>query len=284
MSRSASQNARIRVAHNIEQDAEMPNRVTRALTSDRLWLWLALLISVSVTALDEIPEKVTFGHEVGLLLGGLAYAYLGAWIFNWVIVVRPRAQQLRDIYRVSWEALGIAAWAGYDLIAELAWLAQVDELKDPGEYDVDELCLRIPFGVLVDGVDWVESLNSLMRTRNARLQSVAPFLAHAEHEVLTRLAEVNATDFVVLGPIEDRSNDGKPAMLYSLDAPPRYFAFGDVGNQSRHIVDYYIATERLRACLESLKYAPGPVGSGLRTWNSVLWEQDKFGERATAAE
>jgi hypothetical protein len=174
-----------------------------------------------------------------------------------------------------------AAWDGYYLITELAWMSKADELKEPSQYDVQELCSKIPFGVHVDGVDWIESLNNRLNIRNSRLEAVSSFLAYAEHKVLKALAEVNATDFVILAPIEDWSNDGEPTMVYSFEgAPPRQQTLGDVGFFSKHVREYFAATEKLRDCLEALKYAPGTVGPGLRSVSAKMWEDRKFGEQA----
>jgi hypothetical protein len=114
-----------------------------------------------------------------------------------------------------------------------------------------------------------------------RLEAVSSFHAYAEHKLLKALAEVNATDFVILAPIEDWSNDEEPTMVYSFEgAPPRQQTLGDVGFFSKHVREYFAATEKLRDGLEPLKYAPGTVGPGLRSVSAKMWEDRKFGEQA----
>jgi hypothetical protein len=227
--------SRVEVARDdVPGDAPLPLRIARVPLHDRWLLAIASATAISVTGLQRIPEAFPGGYQVGVFVSSVGFAYVGAWVFNWVIIERPRAQQLRDIYRISWTALRVAARDGHHLIEELAWLADVDELKEPAEYDVEELCRKFPFGVRAGGVDCVASPNNRLDIRNSRLESVALYLAHAEHHVLTALAEVNATDHVILHPIEDRSDDGEPSMVFVAKGKPgRYFTFGDVGNQSK---------------------------------------------------
>jgi hypothetical protein len=271
--------SRIEVAHEAAA-LEPLKRLGGILLHDRWLFGFASVVAIAVTALQRIPEVFAGGYEVGVFVAALAFAYVGAWIFNWVIIERPRTAQLRDIYRVSWPALSLAAWDGYYLIKELAWMAKVDELKEPAEYDVQQLCSRIPWGVYIDGVDWRDSLNNHLDIRNARQQAIAPFLAHAEHHLLTILAELNATDYVILHPIGDWSDNGEPIMVYSQNAPPRQSTLGDLGNHSKHVREYFASTEKLRRCLENLKHAPGPVGPGLRSANAKMWEDRTFGHDA----
>jgi len=48
------------------------------------------LAAGAVTALSDIDEVVPWGHELGIGVSQLAFAFVGAYIFNWLIVERPR--------------------------------------------------------------------------------------------------------------------------------------------------------------------------------------------------
>jgi hypothetical protein len=56
----------------------------------RVMLVSSALVAGSISVLLDVPERVPFGHEAGFALSSLVFAYLGAWILNWVIVERPR--------------------------------------------------------------------------------------------------------------------------------------------------------------------------------------------------
>lgn len=249
--------------------------------NDRTLLATASITAIAVTCLQRIHEIIPFGYEVGVFVAAVAFAYVGAWVFNWVIIERPRARRLGDIYRIAWPALSIAAWSGHNLIMELAWMANADAVRDPCEYDVQELCNQIPYGYYILGTEPIELINSLMDIRNSRLQAVSSFLAGADHELLVALAEVNATDWVILLPMQDFSVDGGPSWVLSVDDPPRHLTFGDIAYQSRNIAKYFEATERLRQCLDHLKYAPGPVGPGVTSERAVYWQSEIMETKAT---
>lgn len=58
-------------------------------------LGIASVLAVLVTVLSDIDGQVPFGHELGIGVSQLAFAYVGAYIFNWRIVERPRVVAVR---------------------------------------------------------------------------------------------------------------------------------------------------------------------------------------------
>lgn len=64
----------------------------------RVWLTASFGIAVFVTALSDIPEVVPGGHIAGIVLSQLAFSYVGAYVFNKVVVELPRADALRGYY------------------------------------------------------------------------------------------------------------------------------------------------------------------------------------------
>ncbi len=51
--------------------------------------------ALSVSVLSDIDEVVPWGHELGIAISQLGFAYIGAYAFNWLVVERPRAKALK---------------------------------------------------------------------------------------------------------------------------------------------------------------------------------------------
>jgi hypothetical protein len=252
--------------------ARLPARVSDALLSDKLWLALATTTAVVITALGDVPEKVPFGHELGIFVSAFAYAYVGAWIFNWVIVTRPRSAQLRDIYRVTWRALSVAAWDGYYLVRDLQYLADADPRVEPADEDIQALCRRITYGRSQSGENPVAYINGRLELRNTLFGAASPLLAYAEHDVLVAIAQVNNSSLII-APMPDHSENGEPAMVHRSDGPPYAMT---LANEANGIEEYFLRTELLRLGLKSLKYAPGLLIRGVAMSNTQMWADDKI--------
>src|SRR4051794_22912091 len=72
---------------------------------DQLLLAVAGIAALAVTVLSDIDEVVPWGHELGIGVSQLCFAYVGAYIFNWLIVERPRARALRGYYAAARDLL-----------------------------------------------------------------------------------------------------------------------------------------------------------------------------------
>lgn len=260
----------------------LPERMLHALLHDKLILGVACAAVAVVAWLQNVPERWPFGYEIGITVSAVAYAYIGAWIFNWVIVTRPRAKELRDIYRLAWPMLSLAANDGYQLVRDLQCLADADPRVDPLDDDIVELCKRITYGSSRETslTDPIESLRLRFDIRNKRIDALMPLLAKAEHDLIVALAEANNTHLAIY-PLQDFSDDGKPVTVYNFEGkPPRLM---NIANYARSFKEYVTAAENLKKCMASLKYRPGPVGAGVRSMNTWIWEERKL-EKLTAAD
>jgi hypothetical protein len=118
-------------------------RLRATLLNDILLFWVAIVVAVTVTLLQEVPQKFPGGHAIGVAVAAVAYAYTGAWIFNWVIVTRPREKQLRDIYPLVWSALSFAAMDGEYLVRDLVFIADPKLRVEPANANIGQLCQKI---------------------------------------------------------------------------------------------------------------------------------------------
>ncbi|OCB34278.1 hypothetical protein A5676_02440 [Mycobacterium malmoense] len=269
-------------------------KLTGVLFNDRLLFWAAIAVAFTVTALQEIPEKFRGGHAIGVVVAAVAYAYVGAWIFNWVIVRRPRAKQLREIYRLVWPALSFVAMDGDFLVRDLIFIADPDLRVKPADANIRELTEKINANAPPPhtmGNKAVDLIRQRIENRNAQLASVSSLLSLVEHEVLLRLAEVNACGLIAYPLVNYWEHLGlEPAMA-------RHYQTGSyieepipltvlVGNR---VAEYYAATENLRRCMETLRLRPGPVGPGIDytavlrgSWNATQQRAGQARQREAA--
>jgi hypothetical protein len=107
--------------------------------------------AVSGTALSDIDEWWCPGHEIGIGVSQLSFAYIGAYIFNWLIVERPRAKALRGYYAAAWSKLVSIAAYPRDLVRTLS--AMADPTKRPKESaNHEELIELLPL------IDWKKAI------------------------------------------------------------------------------------------------------------------------------
>ncbi|MCH9729622.1 MAG: hypothetical protein K0U84_08110 [Actinomycetia bacterium] len=267
------------------QPDKATHRALRLFLHDKLILTAAFAAVAGVAWLQNIPERWPFGYEVGIIISAVAYAYIGAWIFNWVIVSRPRAKLLRDIYQLAWPMLSLAANDGYRLVRELQYLADADPRIDPRDDDITELCKRLHYGssrgtsFKTSLTDPIKYLNPRFDFLHNRIDALMPLLAKADDELIIALARANNTQ-IALHRLKNPSHDGKPVQCYSPKEKGHYLI--TLGDQARHLKEYFDAAENLRKCMESLKYRPGPVHGRYMCWDAEEWRKEKLKELEAA--
>ena len=136
---------------------------------------IALVDMAARTVLLDVEEVVPHGADIGELLYDLSLAYVGAWIFNHLVVVRPRRESLRRIYEVERRNLDAIAGSGdavIGLLARAAGMPASDEV--PTLEQVRAMCSAIPangedgerlirWGPPHDYATWLQSLHALSR-------------------------------------------------------------------------------------------------------------------------
>lgn len=236
------------------------------LLNDKLLLAIAAIAAGIVTLLEDTPAIFWLGHQLGTAVSWVAYAYIGSWIFNWVIVSRPRSAHLRAIYQVAWPALSRVSKDGYYLVRDLAYMADPEAETLPEDADIREIVNKInanapPPHTL--GNRPIDLIRKRIEDRNTALGSVSGLLNFAEPDLLVLLAKVNACALVVYppdNPFEHLGNE--PAVAWNFEKKewvPIPLA-NQVGNR---VQEYFAATEELRKFLEGNRFRPGPLGPGV---------------------
>ena len=75
-----------------------------------------LVVAASIEILQEVPEVVAGGHAFGEVIRNLAYALIGALIFQWLVVELPARKRRRMTYDFSKQVFQILLMAGPGLL------------------------------------------------------------------------------------------------------------------------------------------------------------------------
>jgi len=100
------------------------------------------LATGTATALTNVPEVVSFGQELGLGVMGIGYSHTAAYIFNWLVVERPRAMALRGYYLASWVHLVELANVPVKMIDLVYGLGPLDRVARHADDATDQLSLK----------------------------------------------------------------------------------------------------------------------------------------------
>jgi hypothetical protein len=212
-----------------------------------------------VTALSDITERAPFGHELGIGASSVAFAYIGGYIFNWLVVVRPRNQSRKAYYKALRLPLGTIAMDGANLLSDLEHVKSVcakiemRELLTPPQYNARKL--------LRERITW-------HRHEYARVQ---PLLQSFKPDVSVAITEVVASTLLLVmenlpyeyNGVQMSHSDGKPPTQMTLEG------YANV------VYDYYVDCENLRATLNASRLKNGPVKGGmlLLETHKANWEQ-----------
>jgi hypothetical protein len=148
-----------------------------------------------VTVLSDLDEKVPWGHELGIGVAQLAFAYVGAYIFNWLIVERPRAKAkaLEGYYRAAWNDLTSMASTPAGMVMVLAMLAGSAEMPKHGASK--EQLLRIlsrgPWTSPQEHTGITSALRQSMATDAALYSRLLPLLGQFDPSVSVAIAAMN---------------------------------------------------------------------------------------------
>ncbi|MCZ2857423.1 hypothetical protein [Blastococcus sp. VKM Ac-2987] len=225
-----------------------------------------------VSAFSDVGEVVPWGHEVGIAAGGLGFSYLAAYIFNWLVVVRPRAAALRSFYEATWFSLCNIAMNAPKMVDDLEFLADQLHSKPVTVDYLRDVCSRIGFGDLLTPpqVNVRQVIQDRLKWHSDEYRKIEPILHAYEPAVSAALAEVNgATIFFVMddlpyepGGVQVREPGGTKE--------------SNLSGYVLAIADYWVASDRLRKALDASRYTPGKVAGGAEmlllqklNWNSL---------------
>ncbi len=157
----------------------------------------------AVTVLSDIDELVPWGHELGIGVSQLAFAYVGAYIFNWLVVERPRAAALRGYYAAAWNNLMFLVRQPVVLVPLLYGFAgMVDPPpENPDPETLLEVVARIPWEDLDEISNSKEGAESgarfmfqaVIEQYRQAYESVAPIANFLEPQVAVAIANLHAS-------------------------------------------------------------------------------------------
>jgi hypothetical protein len=210
------------------------------------FLVLSGVAVVVVTGLSDVPEIVPWGHELGILVSTLGWAFVGGYAVNQLLVDRPKAQALRGWYSATQDGLTHMALLPQRALTVL--LAQVapDSLSPLHGISKDELV------EVLSSVDWSIETNILklqrvtqinMADRDRAYELLKPLLGHFEPAVAVRIVALYA--------------EVAPRIMQSYaDRRDISAASGTIEHFAEMLVDYQLAGQRLVEAIVADRYMP----------------------------
>ncbi|SES67225.1 hypothetical protein SAMN04488546_0056 [Geodermatophilus poikilotrophus] len=200
--------------------------------------------ALTVTTLSDIDEVVPWGQELGIGVSELAFAYVGAYIFNWLIVERPRAKALQGYYVAAGTELEELVYSPVQIVQHLFLICN-PAIDAPTSTSADNL------ERLLSSVNWAEMdkqgmhpekfLGYIVESYKSAYQSLAPILNNFEPPVSVAIAQLNAQEIHRI-------------LKYLFDHP----SAASMGNMQDIFVDalvrYQRAGLRLAQALEESRY------------------------------
>lgn len=192
-------------------DWKRAERLLRELLKQRVVTGLfvaSLVFVVARTALLSVRELFPGGARIGDVVFELAVAYIGAWMFNLLVVVLPRLRSRDRVLAAVGRVISKLADVGLRMPAAMAQGAQI---STPGQAPPSEDWLtktgkRLPLGgpsplLVPDGVrmspatwqEWVRDAVTRVESLNA---SLVPYLPFLEVELIGLVNEVVLSDFI----------------------------------------------------------------------------------------
>lgn len=164
---------------------------------------IAAIIVVARTALIDVPQVLPGGAKIGTVAWELSLAYLGAWIFNLLVIVLPRRSDRRLIYRRC-DPL-IAQYAGSGRAILIPMFAEAHEIPEPQQPDAAALhrvCDKTnpnDNAPLITGggpgnwsyANWLGLLKYEMSRADARQKSLEPFFPYLEAEAVSLITDLS---------------------------------------------------------------------------------------------
>lgn len=235
-----------------------------------------------VSLLAEVPETVSFGHEVGLVAGGLAFACLGAWIFNYVIVVRPRHQDKERAYEATWEVLNHIAHNARNALLDLNLIAYGWDRGEPeSPDDVREFCDLVWCGEQVARsggalVNPADEIRWRIELHQQQMRALAPFHHLFDGPVAAALIRLQLSQF--LPPLLSIERNAevidvhipRPGGGTEVKATRKTLQWG---GHSSYMAEWVRLSDDLRVAMQTVRPG-GPIGGGVLTLLSVnsSWE------------
>ncbi len=203
-----------------------------------------------ITALSDIEESIGLwgfypGHEVGTFLSELAFAFLGAYIFNWIIVEVPKERALRGYYKAAWNSLDDLARTPAHMVAHvLALTGPAVARYDVSEEEIHKSLREADWDLLArENVDIQGRLAGMESRFQEKYRGLVPILNSFEPAVSVAIADLAAArihDYVP-GVIQNKDLKTLPHLQRLL---------------ARRLHEYLESSRVMLKALEESKYTP----------------------------
>ena len=200
---------------HLPQPIQRARRLGRELWQQRtvtLLFGVSLLFVVIRTALLSVPEFFPSGARIGEVLFELAIAYIGAWVFNLLVVILPRLHDRDAVMKAAGQVILRLATIGLRMRRDLGLPAEPgkgDTKMDTSASELteklktlsltDEAPLVMPKGTTIRFASWQEWVVDKIREVDAFNASLVPYLPFLETELIYRLNDVVLSKFIVMG-------------------------------------------------------------------------------------
>ena len=190
-------------------------RLVRELWSQRTvtLLFLISLMFVAIrTALLSVPELFPGGARMGEVFFELAIAYLGAWIFNVLVVILPRMHDRDAVMEGAGIVIKRLGTIGLRIRRDLklpfepeSWDMNMDSCADGVREKfatlklTDDAPLVIKNGEAIRMGNWREWVVDKISDIDGYNASLVPYLSYLEIELIHLLNDVVLSDFVFMG-------------------------------------------------------------------------------------
>ncbi len=199
--------------------------------------------AIIVTLLSDVDEIFDLGEESGILVSEICFAYVGAYVFNRLIVERPKAQAIRGYYRAAWSDFMELALGPSDIVGTFTTFAAPHERieRGVGFTELKEILSSTPWQTL--GQAPLNLVASIVDKQRLAYDRLVPLLNNFEPEVSVAMAALNASAALTyIQQIRD-----SPDMM-SVEGVPAHLAV--------QLVDYQMHGRRLAEALERSRYIP----------------------------
>ncbi len=152
------------------------------------------LATGTATALTNVPECVPFGQELGLGVMGVGYSYIAAYIFNWLVVERPKAKALKGYYAAAKDNLRGMALLPSDMVRQFCFLARTeDQGFDGADQDtLEEILGSIDWPTESQKSDLATVFKRLLRRHEKRYEALVPLLNQFDPAVSVAITSMHA--------------------------------------------------------------------------------------------
>jgi len=153
---------------------------------------ISMGVSVSVvlgrTVLLAVPEVVPFGAEVGALLYDAGLAYATAWLFQWLVIVRPERARRASLNAVIGQRVDAVVNPCRSLVSALRRATGRPDIEwPPTEAEMQSMCAEVdvsqpPFKHGFE--NWWVYLRMIQHRRMVAEKALEPYYDRMDEELL----------------------------------------------------------------------------------------------------